>query len=205
MTKEQESSLLDFMAGDTVYRKYRDEVIILLGTGLRISEFCGLTVDDVDMDGQKVLVSHQLLRYKGYSIGKPKTESGLREIPMLPEVHEAFQRVLGHRRDSRVMVDGYKDFLFLTCSCQPRVAGDYDNMFRRLAIKHNKKNSGTPLPDAFTPHVLRHTFCTKMANAGMNPKNLQYIMGHSSITMTMDYYAHATYASAKEEMERISA
>ena len=85
------------------------------------------------------------------------------------------------------------------------VASDYDRIFRRLADKYGKKNSDAPLPDIFTPHVLRHTFCTRMAHAGMNPKNLQYIMGHGSITMTMDYYAHATYASAKEEMERISA
>lgn len=36
----------------------------------------------------------------------------------------------------------------------------------------------------------------------MNPKALQYLMGHSNITMTLDYYAHATYHSAKAKMER---
>jgi len=55
-----------------------------------------------------------------------------------------------------------------------------------------------------TPHTLRHTFCTKLANAGMNPKALQYVMGHSSINMTLDYYAHATFASAAAEMRRLS-
>mgnify|MGYP002509031800 CR=1 FL=1 len=52
---------------------------------------------------------------------------------------------------------------------------------------------------------LRYTFCTNMANAGMNPKALQYIMGHSNITMTLNYYAHATFDSAKAEMLRIAA
>ena len=52
---------------------------------------------------------------------------------------------------------------------------------------------------------LRHTFCTNLANAGMNPKALQYIMGHSNITMTLNYYAHATFASARAEMERLIA
>ena len=52
------------------------------------------------------------------------------------------------------------------------------------------KTGGVPLPEAVTPHTLRHTFCTRMAHAGMNPKALQYIMGHASIRMTLDYYAH---------------
>jgi integrase len=57
----------------------------------------------------------------------------------------------------------------------------------------------------FRFHELSHTFCTNLANAGMNPKALQYIMGHSNITMTLNYYAHATFASAKAEMERLIA
>ena len=52
---------------------------------------------------------------------------------------------------------------------------------------------------------MRHTFCTCLANAGMNPKALQYIMGHSNITMTLNYYAHAIFASAKAEMDRLAA
>lgn len=61
-----------------------------------------------------------------------------------------------------------------------------------------------PIPN-ITPHILRHTFCTRLANAGMNSKALQYIMGHANITMTLNYYAHATYDSAKAEMERLAA
>ena len=51
----------------------------------------------------------------------------------------------------------------------------------------------------------RYTFCTRMANAGMNPKALQYIMGHANIVMTLNYYAHATFHSAQEEMDRLEA
>ena len=56
-----------------------------------------------------------------------------------------------------------------------------------------------------TPHTMRHTFCTRMANAGMNPKALQYIMGHANIVMTLNYYAHATFQSAQAEMARLEA
>ena len=51
----------------------------------------------------------------------------------------------------------------------------------------------------------KDTFCTRLAHAGMNPKDLQYIMGHSNITMTLNYYAHADYASAKAAMDRLAA
>ena len=57
----------------------------------------------------------------------------------------------------------------------------------------------------FHTHELRHTFCTRMANAGMNPKALQYIMGHANITMTLDYYTHVDACSVKAEMERLAA
>ncbi|MFR2900265.1 tyrosine-type recombinase/integrase [Hungatella sp.] len=55
-----------------------------------------------------------------------------------------------------------------------------------------------------TPHTFRHTFCTNM-DRGMNPNTLQYIMGHSNITMTLGYYAHGSFISAKAEIERLSA
>ena len=68
-----------------------------------------------------------------------------------------------------------------------------------------RKGACLPLPDVVTPHTMRHTFCTRMALAGMNPKNLQYVMGHSNIEMTLGYYAHASSETAMEEMRRISA
>ena len=76
-------------------------------------------------------------------------------------------------------------------------------MFRGLAEKYDRTHK-EPLPRPMTPHTLRHTFCTNMANRGMNPKALQYIMGHASITMTLNYYAHADFASAMAEMARLT-
>ena len=55
-----------------------------------------------------------------------------------------------------------------------------------------------------TPHVCRHTFCSRMASARMNPKTLQYIMGHSDIGVTLNTYTHLGYEDAIEEFERIS-
>ena len=190
-----------------MYQKYYDELIILLGTGLRISELCGLTDTDINFENRIINVDHQLLRSAetGYYIETPKTKSGIRQIPMSEKVYEAFNRVLKRRRGAKaVTIDGYSNFLFLNRDGYPKTATNYDGMFRGLAKKYNKYHEEA-LPKVMTPHTLRHTFCTNMANAGMNPKALQYITGHSNITMTLNYYAHATFDSAKAEMLRIAA
>ena len=207
LTPAQEKELLGFMQSDPVYAKYYDEVLILLETGLRVSELCGLTPADLNFDKRFVNVDHQLLRSTedGYYIEAPKTDSGYRQVPMSAAAYKAFQRVLHRRKDGKgVVVDGYKGFLFLNRDGLPKAAVNYDSMFQGLAKKFNKFHA-EPLPEVMTPHTMRHTFCTRMANAGMNPKALQYIMGHSNIVMTLNYYAHATFHSAQEEMERLQA
>lgn len=207
LTPTQEKELLDFMQGDSVYSKYYDEVVILLETGLRISELCGLTPADLNFEQRFINVDHQLLRSTedGYYIETPKTDSGFRQVPMSAAAYEAFQRVLKNRKQGKsIQVDGYSDFLFLNRDGLPKVAVNYDAMFKCLAKKFNKCHK-EPLPAVMTPHTMRHTFCTRMANDGMNPKALQYIMGHVNITMTLNYYAHATFHSAQAEMARLEA
>ena len=54
-----------------------------------------------------------------------------------------------------------------------------------------------------TPHVCRHTYCTNMAKSGMNPKALQYLMGHSEISVTLNTYTHVNLEDAREEIARI--
>ena len=208
LSSTQEASLLSFMQNDKTYQKYSDEVIILLGTGLRISELCGLTETDIDFEKKLINVDHQLLKHSeagGYYIETPKTKSGTRQIPMSTKVCEAFKRVLKNRRQAMpVIIDGYSRFLFLNRDGKPKVAANYETMFRGLVKKYNKSHEEA-LPKVTTPHTLRHTFCTNLANAGMNPKALQYIMGHSNINMTLNYYAHATPDNAMAEMERLIA
>ena len=207
LTPAQETELLSFMQNDVVYQKYYDEVVILLGTGLRISELCGLTDTDLDFENKVINVDHQLLYGAeiGYYVETPKTKSGIRQIPMSAKVYEALQRVMKARKGAeKIVVDGYSNFIFLNRNGKPKVANSYESMFRGLVKKYNKCHEEA-LPKVTTPHTLRHTFCTNLANAGINPKALQYIMGHSNITMTLNYYAHATFASAKAEMERLAA
>lgn len=170
LSPTQEASFLSFVQNDKVYQKYYDEIIILLKTGLRISEFCGLTDTDIHFDTRLVNVDHQLLKISGsYYVDTPKTKSGVRQVPMCTMVCEAFERVLKKRRQAApIIVGGYSRFLFLNQKGLPKVAADYQSMFRRLVKKYNKCHA-EPLPKVMTPHTLRHTFCTNLANAGMNP------------------------------------
>ena len=205
LTEEQEEKLLAFAKADKTYSKNYDEILILLKTGLRISEFGGLTLPDLDFENRLVNIDHQLLRDTeiGYYIETPKTKSGERQVPMVEEAYQAFKRVLANRKnDKRVEIDGYSDFLFLNRKNYPKVASDYNGMMKGLVKKYNKYNEDK-LPH-ITPHSLRHTFCTNYANAGMNPKALQYIMGHANIAMTLNYYAHATFDSSMAEMKRLN-
>jgi len=207
LTPLQEKELLDFVQGDKVYRKYYNELIILLETGLRISEFCGLTIADLDFENRLINVDHQLLYGSGigYYIEPPKTESGVRQIPMTENVYDALQNILENRRGAKpITIDGYSDFLLINRNGKPKMALNYESVFRGIVKKYNNCRT-VALPKITTPHTLRHTFCTNKANAGMNPKALQYIMGHSNIVMTLNYYAHANFESAKAEMDRLAA
>ena len=140
----------------------------------------------------------------GYVVQPPKSENGVRQIPMSEEVYQAFMNILKNRRkQSLFVIDGYSNFLFINRNGVPNVASNYEAMFRNLIKKYNKKNKDQ-LPKV-TPHVMRHTFCTRLANAGMNPKALQYVMGHSNITITLNLYAHASLETVKSEIQRFVA
>ena len=205
LSEEQEEKLLSFLQYDTVYQKYYDDVLILLKTGLRISELCGLTVQDLDFENHTLNINHQLLRnQEGYYIETPKTKCGIRKVPMSEEAGKAFQRVLKRKKTGKgIVIDGYRNFLFLNQKGMPMTACYYTSTLRNIVKKYNKYHD-EPLPK-ITSHILRHTFCTRLAQKNMNPKNLQYIMGHSSIMITLNLYAHASQTGANMEMRSLIA
>lgn len=205
ITRQQERDFLEFVKNDKHFCKYYDGIYILFKTGLRISEFVGLTKKNLDFENNRIIVDHQLQRTRDmkYIIEDTKTESGERMVPMTPEVKEAFQRILANRKSPKVepMVDGYSGFLFLDKNGRPMVALHWEKYFQHIREKYNKIYR-VQMPEV-TPHVCRHTFCSNMAKSGMNPKTLQYIMGHSDISVTLNTYTHLNYDDAEEEMQKI--
>lgn len=118
---------------------------------------------------------------------------------------EALLNIIAGRQKTRkeMVVDGYKGFLLLDKDGKPKVAMHLEHVMKRLLDKYNATHE-EQLP-RITPHVLRHTFCTRMAERGMNPKTLQYLMGHADITVTLNVYTHASYTKVADEMAQITA
>ncbi len=206
LSRDDERKFLKFVKEDSHFCKYYDGIYILFNTGLRISEFVGLTLKDIDFENMKINVDHQLQRNNGigYNIRDTKTESGGRLVPMTEEVAECFKRIIQNRKTPKVepMVDGYVGFLFLDKDEHPMVAMHWEKYFQHIVEKYNNIYK-IQMPKV-TPHVCRHTFCSRMASARMNPKTLQYIMGHSDISVTLNTYTHLGFDDALEEMTRIS-
>ncbi|MDD5906901.1 MAG: site-specific integrase [Clostridia bacterium] len=206
LTPDQQTVWMDFVRFDTVYRKYYDEFVILLETGMRVSEFCGLTLNDLDFEKRRICVDHQLLRDRDgtYHVEKTKTESGCRFIPMTDRVVKSLEVLLARRQAQKNnwIIDGYSNFLLLDKNSRPKVALHVEHEMQWALKKYNRLHPDEPLPH-ITPHIMRHTFCTNMANAGMDIKSLQYLMGHSDAGVTMNVYSHATYEHAAGAMRRL--
>lgn len=143
VTRKQEWEFLRFIKEDAHFCKYYDAIFILFNTGLRISEFCGLTKSDLDFKNKRIRVNHQLQRTSQmqYIIEKPKTESGERYVPMSDEVVACFKRILKDRVNPKVepMVDGMTGFLFLDKNDMPMVALHWEsisNIFGKSTIAY---------------------------------------------------------------------
>lgn len=211
LTSTQIAALLDYVHSNTCYKKHEDEIKILLYTGLRIGELYGLTFDDVDFEHKWISVNHQLVFYRKYDGGfiqevhKPKTESGVRYVPMSDEVVQCFKNVIAARvhLDKEPVIDGYTNFIFIT---KNGVKSKYNlgPALTRIMKTYNEKfQDKEPLPN-LTPHIFRHTFCTELINKGMNLKSVQYVMGHASIETTLNIYTHVNKMDVFEEFAKIS-
>jgi len=206
LTNDQERRFLKFVKDDPHYSRYYDGIYILFKTGMRVSEFCGLTLSDLDFKLHKINIDHQLQKKgsTGYYIEKTKTGSGTRVIPMTEDVEACFKRMIAGRKPPKVepVIDGYSGFLSFDKDGSVRYSLHWEHYFSAITKKHNKIFKAQ-MP-VVTPHVCRHTYCSAMARAGMNPKTLQYLMGHSDISVTLNTYAHVNFSDAREEIKRIN-
>lgn len=205
ITHDEKRKFLKFVNSDKHFCKYYDAIYILFFTGLRISEFCGLTIKDIDLKERTINIDHQLLRsgQMQYYIEPPKTEAGKRIIPMSEEVFKCFQRIVSSRKKRKVepIIDGYTGFLFLDKNNMPKVALHWEKYFEHIVEKYNKIYR-IPMPKV-TPHVCRHTYCSHCASSGMNPKHLQYLMGHSDIGVTLNTYTHVDFDNVRKEVRSL--
>ena len=206
LSRNEQRKFLEFIANDKHFSRYYDAIYILFHTGLRISEFVGLTLTDVNLKDNKITVDHQLQRKRNmeYVIEATKTEAGNRVIPITSDVSAAFKRIIANRKapDVEPMIGGKVGFLFLDKNGMPMVALHWEHYFKHICQKYNSIYK-VQLPK-ITPHVCRHTYCSNMAHSGMNPKTLQYLMGHSDISVTLNTYTHTSFEMAEKELKKVN-
>lgn len=190
----------------------------MLWTGLRVGEVTGLRWCDIDLEAETIDINHTLVYYdKGnndglsFAVNTPKTEAGKRIVPMLPKVKEAFllekknQEELGI--ECTATVDGFTDFIFINRFGGVQHQGTLNKALRRIirdcnyAIMDGRKDGeDVVLLPKFSNHSLRHTFTTRMCEAGVNVKAMQDILGHADAGTTMDIYAEATKELKQSEL-----
>lgn len=205
ITREQMRQFLKFIHDDSCYCKYYEAVYILFHTGMRISEFCGLTLKDIDLNNKIVNIDHQLQRTSDmkYIIEKTKTTAGTRKLPITDDVAQCFQSIIEDREPPKneKFIDGYAGFLYFDKEGMPLVAMHWEHRFNHMVKRYNEIYR-IQMPN-ITPHICRHTYCSNMAKSGMNPKTLQYLMGHSDIGVTLNTYTHLGLEDAEDELKRM--
>ncbi len=207
ISRKQERAFLTFVKNDKHFNRCYEGVYILFKTGMRISEFVGLTVRDLDFEHNTININKQLHRMRdGRKIIVPtKTTAGTRVIPMAADVKECFQTILENRpkMEKEPEIDGISGFLYFDKDKRPMVAMHWEKYFQHMCAKFNRIYK-EQMPK-ITPHVCRHTYCSNMAKSGMNPKTLQYLMGHADISVTLNTYTHLGLEDAEKEVQKLSA
>lgn len=221
LTVSEQRTLLEFVKNSKVYNSYEPMLRYMLGTACRIGEVIGITWNDIDMKNRKININHQLTYKRNaekktvFSISSTKTDAGNRVIPMTEDVYNALceQRkqnlYLGIPRDYEI--DGYSNFVFMSKNGRPIAPNGFNNAMKNIVNAYNKAEQEKAVeekrPPVLIPHISAHTFrhtgCTRMAESGMNVKVLQYIMGHSNISVTMDVYSHAQEENITNEIDRL--
>ena len=222
LTVEQQRAFMEYIANHPIYYHWWPMFTVLLGTGCRIGEALGLRWQDLDYDKRTISINHSLSYYQKpesnksvLRISKPKTEAGIRTIPMLDVVKDAFEMLYEEQLENgfnETEIDGMSGFIFCNRFGTVPNPQTVNHTIKRIANSYNadevvraKKERRDPiiLPN-FSCHHLRHTFCTRLCENETNLKVIQSIMGHRNIETTMDIYAEATEEKKQESFENLA-
>ena len=220
LTRPEQELFLSYLKEDPSVQNWYSVFAVMIGTGLRVGEVTALRWCDIDIEEEIINVSHTLVYYdhrtsdgkKGcyFNVHTPKTEAGNRQVPMLDFVKEAF--LLEKERQDlldlhcEATVDGYTDFIFINRFGQPQHQSTLNKAIRRIIRNCNdeqflKNDNPDVLLPHFSCHSLRHTFTTRMCEAGVNIKVIQDALGHKDISTTLNIYTDVTKELRKSEFE----
>ena len=218
LTKAEQELLLSFLQRNHTYSHWYPIIAVMVGSGLRVGEVTGLRWCDIDLEEGIIDVNHTLVYYdhrvtegkKGcyFNINTPKTKAGARQVPMLDFVRKAFimEREYQEALDIRctITIDGYSDFIFVNRYGHTQHQATLNKAIRRIIRDCNdevllKEEKNPVLLPHFRCHSLRHTFTTRMCEAGVNVKVIQDALGHADISTTLNIYADVTKELKKDE------
>lgn len=220
LTVPEQDLFIEFIKSEkTPYYHWYPIFTVMINTGMRVGEITGLRWCDIDLEEGLITVDHTLVYYnhgdeKGcyFNVHQTKTRAGTRVIPMLPVVKEAFLMEKEYQEFNNlkcnVTIDGYTDFIFINRFGNVQHQGTLNRAIRRITRECNdaqlSKNSKNPvLLPRFSCHSLRHTFTTRMVEAGVNIKVIQNILGHADFSTTMDIYTDVTKELKKREFDNL--
>ena len=195
LTPEEESGLLEVLRGTSAYLF----TWMGLATGARRGELCGLKWDCVDLEKAEITLRRNLV-FVGYSEYELhdylKTESSTRVIPVPYDLVSAL-------REERASTNSV--FVFHRPNGQPFNSNQFETMWKSVRRRSGPEQSSRARAPyckthiKITPHVLRHTYATRCFEAGLDIKEVQRLLGHSSMQVTMEIYTHYCEASRREE------
>lgn len=224
LTIEQQRAFMNYIADHPVYYRWRPLFTVLLGTGCRVGEVIGLRWKDVDYEKGMISINHSVTYYprsdKSYAcefqVSLPKTDAGIRTVPMMEEVRDAFLEEKAMQKESgiknEVELDGMSGFIFCNRFGNLHNPQAINRAIKRITENHNseeivkaKKEKRPPvIIPHFSCHHLRHTFCTRFCENETNVKVIQAVMGHKNIETTLDIYAEVTDMKKTEAIENLS-
>lgn len=205
-----------FLSREGQYHRWYPIFTVMLYTGMRVGEVTGLRWDDIDLDECTISVNHTLVYFDrggdkrcGFAINTPKTKAGERVIPMLPKVKEAFIKEKEYQEgiglSCKAVIDGYTDFIFINRFGNTQNQSTLNKALHRIIRDCNyevldKCGDDVVILPRFSNHILRHTFTTRMCEAGVNIKAMQDILGHADAETTLQIYADATKEMKRTEL-----
>ena len=216
LTIPEQELFEQFLSENGKYNRWYPIFTVMMWTGMRVGEITGLRWCDIDLEDETISINHTLVYFDkgraegcGFAVNTPKTKSGERTIPMLPKVKEAFLIEKDYQKEfnlkCEVIVDGYTDFIFINRFGGVQHQGTLNKALRRIIrdcnyeVLDKEKKDSVILP-RFSNHSLRHTFTTRLCEAGVNIKAMQDILGHADAETTLQIYTDATKDLKKAEM-----
>lgn len=223
LTVEQQRELMDYVANNPCFYHWYPFFLFLLATGCRIGEAIGIRWDDIDLERRVININHSLTYYQRsddsfrceFRVSLPKTEAGVRLIPMMPQLYEVLKDEYDRQTKEgfcETNIDGMTNFVFTNRFGNPHNPAAVNRAIKRIVDTHNaeeeveakKKRRDPIIIPRFSCHIFRHTFASRFCENETNIKVIQEVMGHADVSTTMNIYAEANPEVTRASIEKLA-